>query len=37
MYTNGEPTGEVGTYIGWIKGPEGQAVLADKGYVPLPK
>ena len=35
MYTNGEPTGVVGAYIGWIKGAEGQGVLRDKGYVPL--
>ena len=37
MYTNGEPQGEVGAYIDWIKGAEGQAVLAKKGYVPLPR
>jgi len=37
MYTNGEPTGEIGAYINWIKGTEGQTVLGDKGYVPLKK
>ena len=37
MYTNGEPTGEVGAYIKWIKSAEGQSVLDAKGYVPLPQ
>ena len=37
MYTNGEPQGEVGAYINWIKGADGQAVLDKKGYVPLAK
>ncbi len=37
MYTNGEPTGVVGAYLGWIKGEPGQAVLRKKGYIPLKK
>lgn len=37
MYTNGEPEGEVGAYIKWIKSAPGQDVLRDKGYVPLKK
>jgi len=37
MYTNGQPQGEIGAYIAWIKGAEGQAVLDKKGYVPLPQ
>ena len=37
MYTNGQPEGEVGAYIQWIKSAEGQAVLSKKGYVPLPQ
>jgi len=35
MYTNGEPQGEVGKYLNWIKSSEGQSILAKKGYVPL--
>lgn len=37
MYTNGEPANEIGAYISWIKGDEGQSVLREKGYVPLKK
>jgi phosphate transport system substrate-binding protein len=35
MYTNGEPKNDIGAYMQWIKGTEGQKVLSDKGYVPL--
>jgi phosphate transport system substrate-binding protein len=35
MYTNGEPKGEVKSYLDWIKGDDGQKVLFEKGYVPL--
>lgn len=35
MYTNGEPQGEVGKYLKWIKGLEGQSILSKKGYIPL--
>ena len=35
MYTNGEPQGDVKTYLGWILGPEGQKIVGDLGFVPL--
>lgn len=35
MYSNGEPAGVMKAYIDWILGPEGQAVVADQGFVPV--
>lgn len=35
MYTAGEPTGDVADYIDWIKGPEGQMIVSELGFVPL--
>ncbi len=35
MYTAGEPTGVIADYMTWIKGPEGQQIVADLGFVPL--
>ncbi len=35
MYTPGEPTGEVKTYIDWVLGPDGQKIVNDLGFVPL--
>jgi phosphate transport system substrate-binding protein len=35
MYTNGEPQGDVKTYLDWILGPEGQQIVAELGFVPL--
>jgi len=35
MYTAGAPTGVVAEYLGWILGPEGQAIVAQLGFVPL--
>ena len=35
MYTNGEPKAEIKAYLDWIKSDDGQAVLFEKGYVPL--
>lgn len=35
MYTNGEATGLVKAYLDWITGDEGQAIVADEGFVPL--
>jgi phosphate transport system substrate-binding protein len=35
MYTNGEPTGEVAKFIAFVKGPEGQKIVAKEGFVPL--
>lgn len=34
-YTNGEPGGVVKEYLDWIKGPEGQAIVEELGFVPL--
>lgn len=34
MYTNGEPTGEIGAYLDWIKSTEGQCIILEKGYAP---
>jgi phosphate transport system substrate-binding protein len=36
MYTAGEPAGDIASYITWIKGPTGQQIVADLGFVPLP-
>jgi phosphate transport system substrate-binding protein len=35
MYTAGEPTGAVGTYLEWVLSDEGQCIIADKGYAPV--
>ena len=35
IYTVGEPTGKAKEYLDWIKGPGGQKVLADEGFVPI--
>ncbi|QYZ67554.1 MAG: phosphate ABC transporter substrate-binding protein [Gammaproteobacteria bacterium (ex Lamellibrachia satsuma)] len=35
MYTNGEPTGEIGTYLDWVKSDKGQCILLKKGYAPI--
>jgi len=37
LYTLGEPQGEIARYIEWILGPQGQAIVQQTGYVPLPK
>lgn len=37
MYTAGEPTGVIAEYLDWIRGPEGQAIVAELGFVPLPQ
>ena len=34
MYTNGEPEGEIKTYMDWVKSDDGQCILLDKGYAP---
>ncbi|KYF74484.1 phosphate-binding protein [Sorangium cellulosum] len=31
---DGEPTGEAGAFIGWIRGPEGQALTRKEGLLP---
>ncbi|MES9905872.1 MAG: phosphate ABC transporter substrate-binding protein [Sedimenticola sp.] len=35
MYTNGEPAGEIKTYLDWIKSEKGQCILLKKGYAPI--
>ena len=35
MYTNGEPAGTIAEFIDWILGPDGQAIVAELGFVPL--
>lgn len=35
MYTNGEPTGEIGAYLDWVKSDAGQCILLKKGYAPI--
>jgi phosphate transport system substrate-binding protein len=37
MYTLGEPAGPVKKYIDWIHSDEGQKIVVQSGYVPLPK
>ena len=34
IYTAGEPTGNVKEFLDWVRGPEGQAVVTELGYVP---
>lgn len=36
MYTAGEPSGAIAEYIEWIMGEEGQTIVAELGFVPLP-
>jgi len=35
MYTAGQPNPAISDYLTWIKGPEGQAIVAQLGFVPL--
>ena len=35
MYTNGEPKGDVKTYLDWIMSDTGQCIIKDKGYAPV--
>jgi phosphate transport system substrate-binding protein len=35
MYTNGEPTGIVKTYLDWILSSEAQQIVANLGFVPV--
>lgn len=37
MYTAGEPAGAVGEFLAWILGPQGQAIVTQLGFVPLPE
>jgi phosphate transport system substrate-binding protein len=35
MYTDGEPEGEIKTYLDWILSDEGQCIILNKGYAPV--
>jgi phosphate transport system substrate-binding protein len=35
MYTAGEPSQDIAEYLNWIRGLEGQAIVAELGFVPL--
>lgn len=35
IYTDGEPQGDLATYLEWILGPEGQAIVTELGFVPI--
>jgi len=37
MYTGFKPRGAVKAYLDWILSPEGQKIIEDVGYIPLPK
>jgi phosphate transport system substrate-binding protein len=37
FYTAGEPAAEAKKFIDWVRGPDGQKVVSDVGYYPLPK
>ena len=37
IYTPGEPTGNLKTLIDWCKGPDGQKIVREVGYIPLEK
>jgi phosphate transport system substrate-binding protein len=36
MYTLGEPAGPVKAYLDWVMSPDGQRILQESGYVPVP-
>ncbi len=36
-YTLGEPTGDIKALVDWVLGPEGQKLVEEVGYYPLPK
>ena len=35
MYTKGEPTGIIKTYLDWILSPEAQEIVLQLGFVPI--
>ena len=37
MYTDKQTTPEIQDYLAWILGPEGQQIVAELGFVPIPK
>lgn len=36
MYTLGEPAGPIKAYLDWVLSPDGQRILQESGYVPVP-
>ena len=36
MYTAGAPNEVVASYLDWVRGPAGQQIVAELGFVPLP-
>lgn len=36
FYTNGEPTGAIADYVAFVLGPEGQRIVEELEFVPLP-
>ena len=36
MYTVGEPTGHIKSYIDWCLSDAGQKIVVDSGYIPAP-
>ncbi len=37
MYTTGAPNADIDTYLAWIRGPDGQKIVANLGFVPIPQ
>jgi phosphate transport system substrate-binding protein len=37
MYTAGQPNGVIADYLKWIRGPEGQDIVKQLGFVPIPQ
>jgi phosphate transport system substrate-binding protein len=35
MYTDGQPKGDIKTYLDWIMSDEGQCIILNKGYAPV--
>ena len=35
MYTNGQPEGDIKTYLDWILSDTGQCIIMHKGYAPV--
>ena len=37
MYTSGQPTGAIADYLDWLMGTDGQQIVVELGFVPLPQ
>ncbi len=37
IYTLGEPTGSIKAFLDWVQAEEGQKVVEETGYIPVPK